>query len=160
MLMLMLMLMMMMMTMMMVLQGPSSVCLPLHPKPSLTDTARRKKSDAARSAEPVEMHILRRLKYDAELMLSCVIARREGSPDLEVFLKGNAVTISRLCGPSNLPPNWGQVQLLIPPRPSTKPFSGAGMPLVFPGPPRTHVYRGRLFFFFSTATHMLLRYLA
>lgn len=84
-------------------QGPSTVCLPLVQK------ATRKAS--SQSAEAVEMQILRRFKYDPALLLSCVVAARAGSSDLEVFIKGNAVSISQHCRPSNQPADWGQARL-------------------------------------------------
>ena len=85
------------------LQGPSTVCLPLQCSAS--------SADPSQPAEQVEMHILRRMKYDASLLMTCVIAVRAGSSDVEVFVKGNAVSISQLCGPGNQPADWGQVSL-------------------------------------------------
>ena len=55
------------------------------------------------------MHILRRLKHDSGRLASCVIAARDDESDYEVFIRGNAITITQLCEPSSLPPNWGQV---------------------------------------------------
>ena len=87
----------------MVVQGPSSVSLPLQQKGS---------GSRRRSGELVEMHILRRLKHDSGRLASCVIAARDDESDYEVFIRGNAITTTQLCEPSSLPPNWGQVTSL------------------------------------------------
>ena len=84
------------------MQGRNTVCLPLSQHPG-------------EPARFVTLEILHRFEFDAEFMMSGVIARSPSAKHQEpqVFLKGSPHAVVQLVAHNRLPENWVQVTAFV-----------------------------------------------